>query len=279
MTSDRDLFKYAALLLCITACSIGGDAALSDRCDRGDGGITLPPGFCASVFADEVGVARHLVVTPTGDVYVALEDANRSSANSTRVRGANGRGGMVALRDTNADGRADIRLHVGDGSRSGMALQSPWLYSSSVTSVLRYRLEPGSLAPVGAPDTVVTGFPDTGGHSSRSLALDDSGNLFVNIGSDTNACRPVGSAGGLQGLDPAPSSTCELAFGASIPNAFTRPMTFRSVTRPAFGTPLDSPGAQASTLSTPPSTAATVCISAGPSCTRKRRAMILRPKN
>ena len=193
-------------LLCIAACSAGDSRPAADpRCDRGDGDITLPPGFCASIFADEVGVARHLVVTPTGDVYVALENGNHSSGNSTRMRGPNGRGGLVALRDTNGDGRADIRLRFGDASHSGMALQSPWLYSSSVTSVLRYRLAPGSLAPVGAPDTVVTGFPDTGGHSSRSLALDDSGNLFVNIGSDTNACwSSSGTSGVPEGLDPCP---------------------------------------------------------------------------
>jgi glucose/arabinose dehydrogenase len=203
VTPVRDWFEYALLALGIAACGAGESrSALSDHCDRGDGGITLPPGFCASVFADEVGVARHLVVTPAGDVYVALENANSSSANSTRVRGANGRGGMVALRDTNADGRADLRLRIDDVSNSGMALQNPWLYVSSVTSVLRYRLEPGSLAPVGAPDTVVTGFPDTGGHSSRSLALDDSGNLFVNIGSDTNTCRSPGMAGDLPSPDP-----------------------------------------------------------------------------
>ena len=90
------------------------------------------------------------------------------------MRGPKGRGGMIALRDTNADGRADITRHVGEGSNSGIALQEPWLYVSSVTSVLRYRLAPRSLSPIGPPDTVVTGFPDTGGHSSRSLALDDS---------------------------------------------------------------------------------------------------------
>ncbi len=205
MTPVRDLFEYVTMVLGIVGCSAGnGHSLLSDHCDRGDGAITLPPGFCASVFADEVGVARHLVVTPTGDVYVALENANRSSANSTRMRGASGRGGMVALRDTNADGRADVRLRFDDVSNSGMAWQNPWLYVSSVTSVLRYRLEPGSLAPIGAPDTVVTGFPNTGGHSSRSLALDDAGNLFVNIGSDTNACRSPGTPNDLPNLDPCP---------------------------------------------------------------------------
>lgn len=200
MKRVHDLFKLAVLLVIVAACGTGEKpSAANPQCDEGNGGITLPPGFCASVFADEVGVARHLVVTLTGDVYVALEDSRRSSANSTKVSGENGRGGMIALRDTNADGRADIRLRINDASHSGMALRSPWLYSSSVASVLRYRLDSGSLAPIGAPDTVVTGFPDNGGHSSRSLAFDDAGNLFVNIGSDTNTCWSAG-----QGLDPCP---------------------------------------------------------------------------
>src|SRR5215210_1270158 len=201
MLVDSALARIAAVLLGVMACS-GRDAAPDVRCDRGNGGITLPPGFCASVFADEVGVARHLAVTSTGDVYVALEDANRSSANSTRMRGEKSRGGIAALRDTNADGRADIVRRLNEIHSSGMALRPPWLYFSSITSVYRYRLDTGSLAPVGAPDTVVTGFPDTGGHSSRSLAFDDAGNLFVNIGSDTNACRPLQSPGVRQGLDP-----------------------------------------------------------------------------
>ena len=109
---------------------------------------------------------------------------------------------MIALRDTNSDGRADIRFRINDASHSGIAFRSPWLYSSSVATVLRYRLDSGSLAPIGAPDTVVNGFPDTGGHSSRSLALDDSGSLFVNIGSDTNVCRPPGMPRDLPNPDP-----------------------------------------------------------------------------
>jgi glucose/arabinose dehydrogenase len=186
-------------LLAVTACAAREQpSAANPQCDDGNGGITLPEGFCASVFADEVGVARHLVVTPAGDVYVALEDASRSSATTTHVRGDNGRGGIVALRDTNSDGRADVRFRINDASHSGMALRLPWLYSSSVQTVLRYRLQPGTLAPIGTPDTIVAGFPD-GGHSSRSLTLDDSGNLFVNVGSGSNMCRDSG-----QSPDPCP---------------------------------------------------------------------------
>ena len=185
-------------VLGLVACRSGErPSAANPQCDEGNGGITLPPGFCAAVFADEIGVARHLVVTPAGDVYVALENAERSSANSTRVSGENGRGGIMALRDTNADGRADIRFRINDGaSHSGMALEMPWLYSSTPTTVLRYRLDSAALSRIGAPDTLLTGIPD-GGHSSRSLALDESGNLFVNVGSDSNACWESG-----RGLDP-----------------------------------------------------------------------------
>ncbi len=187
----------------IGACSRDAPAP-SDKCEQGNGGITLPAGFCASVFADEVGVARHLVVTPTGDVYVALEDASKSSANSTKMRGDKARGGIMALRDTNSDGRADIQLRIGDTGGSGIALDSTSLYFSSVTSVFRYKLETGRLAPTSGPDTIVTGFPDTGGHSSHSLALDGAGNLFVNVGSDTNACRGIGNNETPRGLDPCP---------------------------------------------------------------------------
>jgi glucose/arabinose dehydrogenase len=35
-------------------------------CAPDNGGITLPPGFCASVFADRIGQARHLAVAADG---------------------------------------------------------------------------------------------------------------------------------------------------------------------------------------------------------------------
>jgi hypothetical protein len=149
------LFIGISSLSVMGACNRDAPAP-SDQCDRGNGDITLPAGFCASVFADKVGVARHLVVTSNGDVYVALEDGSQSSANSTHMRGDKGRGGLMALRDTNSDGRADIKLRVGDTGGSGIALDSASLYFSSVTSVFRYKLEPGRLAPTSGPDTIVT---------------------------------------------------------------------------------------------------------------------------
>ena len=42
----------------------------SSSCPKDDSGLKLPPGFCATVFADSIGHARHLVVGSTGVVYV-----------------------------------------------------------------------------------------------------------------------------------------------------------------------------------------------------------------
>src|SRR5882724_3802880 len=39
-------------------------------CPNDDSGLQLPAGFCATVFADGIGHARHMVVAPSGALYV-----------------------------------------------------------------------------------------------------------------------------------------------------------------------------------------------------------------
>src|SRR4051794_15182678 len=53
----------------------GRVTAAGVMCAPGNGGITLPSGFCASVVADQVGKARHLIVTEKRDAYVAIGDS------------------------------------------------------------------------------------------------------------------------------------------------------------------------------------------------------------
>jgi glucose/arabinose dehydrogenase len=61
-------------------------------------------------------------------------------------------------------------------------------------------LSADGLAAAGAPDTIVRAIPP-GGHSSRSLAFDSAGFLFVNVGSDSNVCT---ARQGERGLEPCP---------------------------------------------------------------------------
>jgi hypothetical protein len=64
-----------ALGLFLAGCmvAIPLSAAAPPPCDPDNGGITLPPGFCALVAIDGLGAARHIAVAPNGDVYVALQ--------------------------------------------------------------------------------------------------------------------------------------------------------------------------------------------------------------
>ncbi|HYJ79564.1 MAG TPA: PQQ-dependent sugar dehydrogenase [Longimicrobiaceae bacterium] len=170
-------------------------ASSPQRCEPGNGGITLPRGFCAVVFADVEGGPRHLAVAPDGAVYVALA-GRRAAAGGTAVPG-----GLLALRDTDGDGKADVRERVEVPAGSGVAVRDGWLYYAPNDGVLRWRLTPGRLTPAGAPETVVRGLP-TGGHSAKTIALDGSGGLFVNIGSRTNACQAADRQAGSPGVDP-----------------------------------------------------------------------------
>lgn len=86
------------------------------------------------------------------------------------------------------DGRADVEVRLPHTGGTGVALGEQYAYVSLETAVLRYAVGAGRIGPVGSPDTIVQGFPREG-HRSRSLALDDSGGLFVSVGSYSNSCR------------------------------------------------------------------------------------------
>jgi len=166
-------------------------AATPPRCDADNGGITLPRGFCAIVFADVDGSPRHIAVAPNGDVYVALTQ-----------RRSGGAAGVLALRDTSGDGKADRKERFGPYTGgSGIAISGGWLYFAQDDAVHRWRLAPGTLTPAGRPQSIVLGLP-TGGHTAKTIALDGTGGLFVNIGSRTNACQQQDRQRGSTGIDP-----------------------------------------------------------------------------
>ncbi len=186
----------AAVSTLALACS-GPDAAVDATtvaaapaaCDPDNGGITLPAGFCATVFADDVGAARHLAVAPNGDVFVAI--------------GGGDEAGVLALRDTTGDGHADVRVRWPQSGGTGIALRDGYLYFAANDAVLRYPRASGSLQPSGPPDTIVGGLPARPGHSAKSIALLGD-TLFVNIGSPSNSCQREDRSNGSPGLDPCP---------------------------------------------------------------------------
>lgn len=162
----------------------------------GSAGLRLPAGFCATIFADSIGAARHLVVAPNGDVFVALQQARRGSV----VEGVPP--GVMALRDTNRDGIADVRQRFGAAGNTGIALHGGFLYSDVGTAIVRYPIAAGALTPSGAPDTVVSGMPYTPGHRARNFVIAGDGSLYVNVGSQTNACQVKDREAASPGINP-----------------------------------------------------------------------------
>ncbi len=154
-------------------------------CDANNGGITLPAGFCAVVVADltmdgKPAAARHLAVTPSGDVFVAINSP----------RNQNPSFGIVGLRDRDGDGRADERTQFSPNlGGSGLAWNDGLLYFGANDRILRFTMPAGRLTPVSSPDVVVSGLPNTGDHISKTVVIADNHRLFVNIGSASNSCQ------------------------------------------------------------------------------------------
>jgi len=178
------LFARLALVVIPPAIWAAAAPAATLTPDPDDGAIKLPAGFRALVVADDLGPLRFLTVAQNGDVYVKTSN-----------------GGIIALRDTNGDGRADVKETFGSGGGTGIAIRDGWLYTSTNTAVSRYRLAPGELVPKGEPELVVSGLPQGPQHEAKSLAFDDAGRLFVEVGSPSNALGDPDRAKGAKGQD------------------------------------------------------------------------------
>ena len=175
------------------AANVDGSPGTFPACDPDDGGLTLAEGFCAVVVTDGASGARHLAVAPNGDVFVALR-GERDGAG----------GGVLALRDTTGDGKADVRATFGSRGGTGILLEGGRLWFAPNDRVVRWRLSPDRLEPDGDPETVVSGLPSEPSHAAKAIALAPDGGLFVNVGSPTNACQEPDREPGVAGLDPCP---------------------------------------------------------------------------
>lgn len=154
--------------------------------------LKLPAGFSAQIFADDVGRARHLAVTPEGFVYVKL------------ARLEDGQG-IVLLQDLNKDGKAEKQSRFGDFPGTGIALTRDYLYATSDEDVYRYALDgKGMVKNSNEPERVVTGLINRRQHASKSITLDSRGNLYVNIGAFSNACQERDRTKGSKGMNPCP---------------------------------------------------------------------------
>ncbi len=172
-------------------------------CPGNGGGINVPDGFCATVFADIPGHARHLVVAPNGVVYV-----NTWSGAYYKTSAPLTDGFLVALRDTDGDGRADVIERFGETPATGahggtgIGIHRGALYAEIDDRIVRYALAEGEIAPETPPETIVAGLPVSGDHPMHPFTIDATGHLYVDLGSATNTCEIFNRMPRTRGNDP-----------------------------------------------------------------------------
>jgi glucose/arabinose dehydrogenase len=155
--------------------------------------LQLPSGFEATVILPELGNNRHLVVNKNGDIYVKLERARADLK------------GIVMLRDANKDGKYEVVSSFGDYGGTGIAIKDGYLYASSDDQVYRYAFnQKNEIANPDKPEVIVKGLVNERQHSSKSLVLDNNGNIYVNIGAPSNSCQTQDRTKGSPGQDPCP---------------------------------------------------------------------------
>nr|WP_068888883.1 PQQ-dependent sugar dehydrogenase [Pedobacter panaciterrae] len=138
-------------------------------------GLTVPQGFSAVKLIEGIGKARHLIVTPKGHIYVRL------------ARTVNNQGTLL-LEESN--GKATVKSGFGNYGGTGVRLYKDHLYVASNSEIFRYKVDANEqVINPSEPETIVTGLVDKGTHETKSIVMDNTGNMYVPIGCPSNSCQ------------------------------------------------------------------------------------------
>ena len=207
--SPSAVFAMLGALLVVGASASAQTSANSNAQDAGqacphdDSGLKLPAGFCATIFADGVGHARHMVIAPNGVVYVNTW-SGRYYGNDTPHAG----GFLVALQDTTGTGKANVNQRFGETVQSGGAggtgigLYKGALFAEINDKIVRYALPAAAIVPKGPAETIVSGLPLTGDHPMHPFIFGADGSMYIDVATATNACQVQNRSPKSPGIDP-----------------------------------------------------------------------------
>src|SRR5260221_10627696 len=109
---------FVLMTVLIYSCGLGNDSSKVKKNavpPEDNGGITLPSGFKATVFADNLGGARHMAINKNGVVFVKLDRAQQGKS-------------IVRLEDGNGDGVAEKIDGFATYGGTGIAIKNGYLY-------------------------------------------------------------------------------------------------------------------------------------------------------
>jgi glucose/arabinose dehydrogenase/mono/diheme cytochrome c family protein len=175
----------------------------SSSCAKDDSGLTLPAGFCATVFADHIGHARHLAVGPNGVVYVNTWSGENYDFDKVPEGGF-----VVALKDTTGGGKADVIKRFGETAKTGatggtgIGIYKGSIYAEIDDRIVRYSLTESAIVPSAVPETIVSKLPLGGDHPMHPFIISPDGLLYVDVASATNSCQPKNRQPKIPGYNP-----------------------------------------------------------------------------
>jgi glucose/arabinose dehydrogenase len=133
---------------------------------------SVPAGFAVSIFASDLTYPRWMAVAPNGDVFLSEPKAGK----------------ITLLRDTTGAGHADriATFATGFSMPHGLAFHDGALYVADLNAVYRLGYRDGALKALSKTRVTKSGFGVPGGHFTRDIAFDNSGHLYLAIGSAEN---------------------------------------------------------------------------------------------
>jgi len=145
--------------------------------DKDNARLILPSGFAALKVADSLGKARHIAVTKQGNLYVKLARQKNDKA-------------ILYLQDKNGDGRFEVTNGFANYGGTEVLIKDGYLYATSNNDVFRYKLnDQQEVINPAEPEKIITGLIGLRQHETKSLALDNEGNIYVSIGANSNSCQ------------------------------------------------------------------------------------------
>ncbi len=156
------------------------------------GGLTLPPGFHATVVTENLGnMTRHMVFHGINRLYISTEQQAKDAPNA----------GIIALH-LDSHHHADRIEHFSSiDNGTAIAIYRGALYTASEHTLYRIPLSGEALVPIAQAATVVSDVP-----GRPALAFDEAGGLYLAVPGSGNICVAKGTPdkAQAQGLTPCP---------------------------------------------------------------------------
>jgi len=193
LVKNNLMIKRIIFSIAVTTVSFIGKATSINNNDTTiNAGLKLPNGFVAIKAANNIGQARHIAISSNGIVYVKSGKA------------INGKATFVLKRIDNSGSLSVVNSFDNKGG-TGIAVKNGYLYTSTNNDIFRYKLNQNNeIIDTNAVEKIVEGLINRGEHNTKSIVLDNDGNIYVNIGAYSNSCQEKDRVKGSKGMSPCP---------------------------------------------------------------------------